>query len=275
MKSLIQSLGLLFVLSVSSHSYAQVALPAVVSDVVGGVVGATGLGTANLGDVSAISGSTGLLDVGVLQGGGLVDVSVLDNSVINIDGNGLSVLGAEQGVLLLGAPSSPLQASGIGLMAEPAAGDASQLAVFDPIFTDIDVEITDGACRDLDKDGVCDTQDLCPATPAQSPVLADGCHLQLGKLRALRGVLFFRADAMLRPESIDRLDNAVQVLLRYPSLPVAIVADSSRDVNLAHSRARSVRDYFIENGINPNRLQVRTQSPLGVDAGLALILLEP
>lgn len=274
MKSLIQSLGLLIVLSLSSHSYAQVALPAVVSDVVGGVVGATGLGTANLGDVSAISGSTGLLDVGVLQGGGLLDVSVLDNSVISIDGDGLSVLGGDQEVLLLGAPTSPLQAGSSSLMAEPAPGDGSQLAVFDPIFSDVDVEIAEGRCSDTDKDGICDAQDLCPATPPQSPVLADGCHLQLGEMRALRGVLFFRADDMLRPESIDRLDNAVQVLLRYPSLPVAIVADSSRDVQLAHRRAQSVRGYFIENGISPKRLQVRTQAPLGVDAGLALILLE-
>ncbi len=274
MKSLIHRLGLLLLLSVSSHTYAQVALPAVVGDVVGDVVGATGLGTGNLGDVSAISGSTGLLDVGVLQGGGLVDVSVLDNSVVNIDGDGLSVLGADQEVLLLGAPSSPLQMGDTGLSVEPAPGDASQLAVFDPIFSDLDVNIADSACSDRDRDGVCDPQDLCPATPAGSPVLADGCHLQLGKMQALRGVLFFRADSMLRPESSDRLDDAVQVLLRYPTLPVAIVADSSRDVELAHGRAQSVRDYFIENGISPQRLQVRTQAPLGVDAGLALILLE-
>lgn len=269
-----QSLGLLLLFSLSSYSHAQVALPAVVGDAVGSVVGATGLGSVNLGNVSGISGSTGLLDVGVLQGGGLVDVSVLDSSVISIDGDGLSVLGAEQEVLLLGAPSSSLQLGDTGLSADPAPGDGSQLAVFDPIFSDLEVELSDNSCSDIDRDGVCDPQDLCPQTPAGSPVLTDGCHLQLGKMQALRGVLFFRADAMLRPESIDRLDDAVQVLLRYPTLPVAIVADSSRNVALAHERAQSVRDYFIENGISRDRLQVRTQAPLGVDAGLALILLE-
>ena len=62
-------------------------------------------------------------------------------------------------------------------------------------------------CSDMDNDGVCDTADKCPNTPAGAKVDKVGCPLE----QTLK-LLFDFDSAELRPESIEELERLVRLL---------------------------------------------------------------
>jgi len=104
---------------------------------------------------------------------------------------------------------------------------------------------------DSDGDGVPDSRDKCPNTPKAAKVNADGCW-------ELSGVYFDSDQAVIKDTRV--LDEALAILKTNPGLTAQVQghADSTAaaDYNqkLSEARARAVRDYFIKQGIAPERI---------------------
>ncbi len=118
-------------------------------------------------------------------------------------------------------------------------------------------------CADSDADGVCDSRDRCADTPNGAAVLPNGCHLdELTALR-LEGVFFEFDKAALTAESIATLNAAIEVIKASgaPRLEIAGHTDSLGDADynmaLSHRRALAVQNYFVEHGVDAERLQPR------------------
>ena len=126
-------------------------------------------------------------------------------------------------------------------------------------------------CRSMDddKDGVNNCDDKCPGTPAGTIVGPDGCPQKI--TIDLRGVNF-RFDYPKKGEhdiskgglvegSIAILDQAVDVLKRYPNVTVDVVGHTDSvgtdeyNQGLSERRASIVYDYLTSHGIDRSRLQ--------------------
>ncbi len=118
-------------------------------------------------------------------------------------------------------------------------------------------------CDDSDGDGVCNSQDYCQDTPADSIVLPSGCHLTKGAPLELVGVFFDFNGTALRSESREVLDRVVAVLRQQHNVVVEIGGHTDsrgrEAINLTVSaeRAKAVRDYLISRGIAAYRLRYR------------------
>ncbi len=115
-----------------------------------------------------------------------------------------------------------------------------------------------GCELDTDGDGVVDSRDRCPGTAPGTPVDNDGCDL--APAHVLHGVNFEFDSARLTAEATARLDEALQILQRHPTLQVEIAGhtDSSGseayNQRLSERRAQAVLDYLVENGANAANL---------------------
>lgn len=111
---------------------------------------------------------------------------------------------------------------------------------------------------DSDGDGVADANDKCPGTPAGTPVGPDGCEQAV--VIDLRGVNFAFDKSDLTPESIAILDQAVEVLNRYPNLKVEVaghtdaIGTDQYNQGLSERRAKVVYNYLTGKGIAADRL---------------------
>ena len=111
-------------------------------------------------------------------------------------------------------------------------------------------------CADGDNDGVCDTDDKCPATPAGTRVDRAGCPLS----QTLK-VLFDFDSAELRPESITELERLVKLMNDVPFATALIeghtdsVGADAYNLALSDRRAKSVFDYLTSRGVDPARLK--------------------
>lgn len=258
----------------------------------GGNVGASVLGgnnSGNGGDIGAgvlngdNSGNGGSVGAGVLNGddsgNGAVAAAVLNGddsgntdvlsvAALNGDNSGNSdfasvgaLNGANSGaggVITVvaanaanaGEPNSALSAcsstGGVG------CGDAEFLPILET-----------QVCKDSDGDGVCDAEDECADTPANTPVFLTGCHLTKDAPLVLRGVNFEFDKWDLTPESIPILEHAVKVLEAKPDALVAVDghtdARGSFEYNdrLSYRRAGTVYDYLLAAGIKEDRLVFR------------------
>lgn len=127
----------------------------------------------------------------------------------------------------------------------------------------------DCSTLDSDNDGVNDCDDKCAATPAGTVVGPDGCAQEV--VIDLRGVEFefdrpkpgqeSSVDtAGLLPGSIEILDQAVDVLTRYPNIKVEVAGHTDStgpdgyNQTLSERRARVVFDYLTSKGIDASRL---------------------
>ena len=110
--------------------------------------------------------------------------------------------------------------------------------------------------RDSDGDGVLDSADKCPNTPAGAKVNKCGCWV-------IKGINFSTNKADIRPESNAGLDEVVAVLKQNPTLKVEIQGHTdnmgAEDYNqaLSEKRANAVMDYFVEKGIAKDRLSAK------------------
>jgi outer membrane protein OmpA-like peptidoglycan-associated protein len=150
--------------------------------------------------------------------------------------------------------------------------------------------------KDSDGDGVIDSKDKCPATPAGRKVNADGCELDGDgdgvvdgsdkcptvfaktadgcppppapvaappKKLVLEGVNFDNDQATLRPEASAELDKSAATLKEWGEAKVEIggYTDSNgteeHNMKLSQSRAEAVRDYLIGKGIAAGRLTAK------------------
>jgi OOP family OmpA-OmpF porin len=116
----------------------------------------------------------------------------------------------------------------------------------------------DCSTLDDDKDGVNNCDDKCPTSAAGEAVGADGCAQAI--VIDLRGVNFAFDKSNLTPESTAILDQAVDVLNRYPALRVEVaghtdwVGSDEYNQGLSERRAKTVYDYLTSKGIAADRL---------------------
>jgi len=114
------------------------------------------------------------------------------------------------------------------------------------------------ADKDSDGDGVNDCNDKCPNSQAGQTIGPDGCPVPVSI--DLKGVHFDFDKATLRPDSIDILNQAIDILKRYPQLRVEVAGHTdlcgsdAYNQKLSERRARTVYDYLTSNGIDASRL---------------------
>ena len=110
------------------------------------------------------------------------------------------------------------------------------------------------AVVDSDGDGVPDSRDKCPNTPKGVKVNADGCW-------ELKGVYFDSDKAVIKDTKV--LDEATAILKANPKLTGEVrgytdsTASAEYNQKLSEARAKAVRDYFIKQGIAPERIRAK------------------
>jgi OOP family OmpA-OmpF porin len=110
-------------------------------------------------------------------------------------------------------------------------------------------------CSDMDNDGVCDTADKCPNTPAGAKVDKVGCPLE----QTLK-LLFDFDSAELRPESIEELERLVKFMGDVPFATALVEGHTDSkgsdayNLKLSDRRAKAVFDYLTSRGVDPARL---------------------
>ncbi len=108
---------------------------------------------------------------------------------------------------------------------------------------------------DSDGDGVLDPLDQCPGTLRQAPVDARGCW-------TLKGLRFAVNGAAIDPQSAD-LRDTLAVLRANPGVKVRIDGHTDSDgaaaynQDLSQRRAKAVRDYFVAEGLDASRFEVK------------------
>jgi OOP family OmpA-OmpF porin len=114
------------------------------------------------------------------------------------------------------------------------------------------------ADKDSDGDGVNDCNDKCPNTPSGTTVGPDGCPVPV--TIDLRGVNFDFDKSKLRPDAVEILVQAVEVLKKYPEMKVEVaghtdsIGTDAYNQKLSERRAKAVYDYLTSNGIDAGRL---------------------
>lgn len=122
-----------------------------------------------------------------------------------------------------------------------------------------------GCALDSDGDGVADHKDRCPGTKAGARVDIYGCELK--SVTALKGVNFENNSAKLTAASTSVLDDVVATLKKNPDVKAEVAGHTdgsgthSYNVSLSNRRAQAVRQYLIDNGIDANRLTAKGYGP--------------
>ncbi|WP_330968048.1 OmpA family protein [Lysobacter sp. A3-1-A15] len=115
-------------------------------------------------------------------------------------------------------------------------------------------------CADLDDDGdgVNNCNDKCPDSQAGQTIGPDGCPVPVSI--DLKGVNFDFDRSTLRPDAVAILNEAVQILQRYPELRVEVAGHTdlcgtdAYNQSLSERRASAVYDYLSINGIDASRM---------------------
>jgi OOP family OmpA-OmpF porin len=115
-------------------------------------------------------------------------------------------------------------------------------------------------CADMDDDGdgVNNCNDKCPNSQPGQTIGPDGCPVPVSI--DLKGVNFDFDKATLRPDAIAILNEAVEILKRYPELKVEVAGNTDQcgtaayNQKLSERRAKVVYDYLVKNGIDSSRL---------------------
>jgi OOP family OmpA-OmpF porin len=116
------------------------------------------------------------------------------------------------------------------------------------------------SCADMDSDGdgVNDCNDKCPGSQAGQTIGPDGCPVPVSI--DLKGVNFDFDKATLRPDAVSILNEAIDILKRYPDLKVEVaghtdsIGSDAYNQKLSERRAKTVYDYLTSNGIDAGRL---------------------
>jgi len=110
---------------------------------------------------------------------------------------------------------------------------------------------------DSDGDGVTDDLDQCPNTPKGAIVDARGCWTYAAV------VLFDFDSAEIKSEAFPMLDDAVLILKKNPQMKVEIdghtdnKGSAAYNMNLSERRAKAVMKYFVDQGVEAERLATK------------------
>ena len=119
---------------------------------------------------------------------------------------------------------------------------------------------TNPLIKDTDGDGAMDGKEVRDGT---DPLTADVLQIEESGELVLEGVNFETNSAVITQDSEEILQKALNTLRTNPDLRVEIqghtddVGRNAANQNLSERRANSVRDWFIQNGINANRMTAR------------------
>ena len=111
---------------------------------------------------------------------------------------------------------------------------------------------------DSDHDGVLDPLDECPDTPPRTKVDKKGCARYTGYIQSLYGA--FNSTDLTYP-SYTALDTVILLLKAYPDTRIEVQAHTdsrgTKEYNqwLSDKRAEVVKQYLVENGIAPSRIE--------------------
>ena len=116
------------------------------------------------------------------------------------------------------------------------------------------------SCADMDSegDGVNDCDDKCPGSQPGQTIGPDGCPVPVSI--DLKGVNFDFDKSTLRPDAVSILNEAIEILKRYPELKVEVAGHTDSkgtdeyNQALSERRATAVYDYLTSNGIESSRL---------------------
>lgn len=140
-------------------------------------------------------------------------------------------------------------------MPAPAPEPVAQPA---PAPTPAPVQTPPPPPRDNDKDGVENSLDQCPDTPANAEVDAVGCAKKISiQLR----VLFDTNSSNIKPETMADIDELAAFMTRYPQTNVVIEGHTSSDGAdkynqwLSERRAQSVAMAVVAKGIAAERVK--------------------
>ncbi len=114
------------------------------------------------------------------------------------------------------------------------------------------------AIKDRDGDGVEDSKDKCPTKKGLTD--NSGCPDIQSRLNELAKMVHFKtASAELTPEALKPLIEAAEILTEYPNTTLAIEghtdsrASAPYNKDLSQRRANSVKAFFVQKGLKPNR----------------------
>ncbi len=116
------------------------------------------------------------------------------------------------------------------------------------------------SCADMDDDGdgVNNCDDKCPGSEAGQTIGPDGCPVPVSI--DLKGVNFDFDKSTLRPDAVSILNEAIEILKRYPDLRVEVAGHTdlcgsdAYNQSLSERRASAVYDYLTSNGIDAGRM---------------------
>ncbi|KRD67748.1 OmpA family protein [Lysobacter sp. Root96] len=100
--------------------------------------------------------------------------------------------------------------------------------------------------------------DKCPGSQAGQTIGPDGCPVPVSI--DLKGVNFDFDKATLRPDAVTILNEAAEILKRYPELKVEVAGHTDQcgkdayNQKLSERRARAAYDYLTSNGVDAARL---------------------
>ena len=120
-----------------------------------------------------------------------------------------------------------------------------------------------GCPLDSDKDGVIDSADQCPNTKAGMAVDSKGCPPPIEEnVKIAIGVLFASGKADIKEDSTDDIKKLGVFMQTYPTTTTVIeghtdsVGSAALNKELSQRRADAVRDYLIKNySIDANRIK--------------------
>ena len=139
------------------------------------------------------------------------------------------------------------------------------------------VDIDSRGCPvDSDDDGIPDYKDLCPNTPVGTEVNKWGCPIEVETVEKpvekiefilSGGVTFESGKSLLLTPAYIELDKVLKVMKDRPETKWKIEGHTDNtgslklNRELSLNRAQSVYNYFIKNGISPDRLAVNGYGP--------------
>jgi len=169
------------------------------------------------------------------------------------------VLASVSLVLPLGAPPATSSANA-SPVPPPARGTLPprQVAVSTPVVPPLAPKVPHCSELDDDGDGVNNCNDRCPNSAPNEFVGPDGCAAP--RAVDFKGVHFDFNRDILNAQAVAVLDEAADILKRYPGLQVEVVGHTDGVGNnvvnqrLSERRARTVYNYLVNKGVDRSRL---------------------